>query len=857
MNVDVQASKKRPIQESLNLNKRSKLINIIPNELLFEVFSFSFDDLLNISLSCKKWKNISDRVNIKKILFTILKGHEVPFIINYSFCQSVDCESFLKKLLKSNRKLSIDNALKSRTIQESKYIEDPLVNLVIKTMRSSSFHSRYISTINGNNKLNHFIAKREEILDMLENMEDKYVIHIATLFAENFVYDRDFFYHIGKDQKKLIQESLNKVIYWDKKNNLTNKQQQDAILLDIYLSDPKEGDPLEGLRLNDFFLKWTEEWSNQKDYILKIIENSLVFPDMIPEKWWDDHDVVLKLFKSVSSYHYAQEEVCNYFGRLSKKLKNDPGFMREAIQYVPKVLQFGSQEIKNNADIVLRALKIVCDVFEYVPDLHEDQNLILSGLLSDASLMHLLSDELKNDYAFFLKALQKNNTSIWFFDNFWGVVEDKKSMIPMINAFGFDPSEICDQCSYLIHDPEYMLALVRQNGGYIKYAAPALKKDITIVLTACIQNPLEFSLYLKNYTPVNSDEHPNEGVNFNNLVYKSISIEDRVELDEKLMSMVRVLINPEEFKIASECIRNDEKVALEIVRSDGNLLEYATKEIKNNKKVVLAAVINNPKALQFASDELKKDLEVLQAIEISLMQECISTAMDSLINNRYLWFTVVQKNGLSLQYAPESFKRDVDLVRLAIIQNPKAFDYLDKVMKEDGRVLRIMELFDPENNLDNWLPFCHELKSDQPPLEESLIQKEVLNNLQLYISLLRRDARFGQYAAHRYAAESEVLCKFLAHSGLMLEYLHAKYINNKDMVLIAVKQNGLALKYVSEELRNDQDVVLSAILQNPSSFWYASLKLRNDDQFVLKAVKQNGLILEYVSDLFKENLGYI
>ena len=51
--------------------------------------------------------------------------------------------------------------------------------------------------------------------------------------------------------------------------------------------------------------------------------------------------------------------------------------------------------------------------------------------------------------------------------------------------------------------------------------------------------------------------------------------------------------------------------AIENVKQEGTLLEFASDELRDDKEVVLEAIHNNPEALEFASDRLKGDREVV------------------------------------------------------------------------------------------------------------------------------------------------------------------------------------------------------------------------------------------------------
>ena len=66
------------------------------------------------------------------------------------------------------------------------------------------------------------------------------------------------------------------------------------------------------------------------------------------------------------------------------------------------------------------------------------------------------------------------------------------------------------------------------------------------------------------------------------------------------------------FKHASERLRSDKGVVLQVVEKDGWCLEFAPDELKADKEIVLKALegYDQEFVLQYASDELKADKEV-------------------------------------------------------------------------------------------------------------------------------------------------------------------------------------------------------------------------------------------------------
>lgn len=107
---------------------------------------------------------------------------------------------------------------------------------------------------------------------------------------------------------------------------------------------------------------------------------------------------------------------------------------------------------------------------------------------------------------------------------------------------------------------------------------------------------------------------------------------------------------------------SDKNEVLEVVKSDGGALEYASDELQNNKEVVLAAVKENGWALAYASEELKSDKEVLleAVLKNSIALEYVSEEIQN--NNKDIILEAVKKNGWALEYASDALQNDKEVV---------------------------------------------------------------------------------------------------------------------------------------------------------------------------------------------------
>jgi hypothetical protein len=84
-----------------------------------------------------------------------------------------------------------------------------------------------------------------------------------------------------------------------------------------------------------------------------------------------------------------------------------------------------------------------------------------------------------------------------------------------------------------------------------------------------------------------------------------------------------------------------------------------------------------------------------------------------------------------------------------------------------------------------------------------------------------------------------------------------KFTEDREIVMAAVKQNGLALQFAADAFKNDKEIVFAASTSSNSIMYngikYASKELRNDKNFIITILQVNGLLLEKLSDEFKND----
>jgi hypothetical protein len=136
----------------------------------------------------------------------------------------------------------------------------------------------------------------------------------------------------------------------------------------------------------------------------------------------------------------------------------------------------------------------------------------------------------------------------------------------------------------------------------------------------------------------------------------------------------------------------DMAIVLSAVSNNGMGLQFAPDFHRRDRTVVITALANNGMALQFVdNEELRSDSNINI---VALMSDgmSLSYAKDSIKSNREMAMIAVGSNGLSLKYTTDDHKNDVDIVALAVNNDPKAMTYASSDVK--GNIDLILLMFD-------------------------------------------------------------------------------------------------------------------------------------------------------------------
>ncbi|EFC43091.1 predicted protein [Naegleria gruberi] len=238
------------------------------------------------------------------------------------------------------------------------------------------------------------------------------------------------------------------------------------------------------------------------------------------------------------------------------------------------------------------------------------------------------------------------------------------------------------------------------------------------------------------------------------------------------------------FEYISEQSKNNYEFKKKSVQKNGLVIQYFTNEDKNNIELVKLAFNNNYNSLQFASEEIRKNFKLMQ--EFSEKEPlCLEYILD--VNNiiyKLNMKNLVQKNGLALQYATESDKNNIDIVKLAVKQNPQSLRYSSKDIRENFLPYSLKSIFDIFRNYSN----------------------EFTKNKRIVLESIRENVLAFEYADIVFKNDFEFICEAIKYNNKILSYLFK--LNDMEDIqnivdLIDKRTNNLTLnKCPSNELIN-------------------------------------------------------
>ncbi|WP_422489294.1 DUF4116 domain-containing protein [Endozoicomonas sp. ALE010] len=466
----------------------------------------------------------------------------------------------------------------------------------------------------------------------------------------------------------------------------------------------------------------------------------------------------------------------------------------------------------------------------------------------------------------------------------------------------FDPAKASPLVNKYVNwlaDETMATRLVSQNGHILKYLAPELRNQRTIVFAAikshpeaitgapeCFKNDIEIIDYaLANTTKKDPEkiiafigtELSSDPVIFQRLLTTAVentsqalscnAASEYLEQDPGFYKKLLLLAmernnNDDSYRLSLEIFRknllNDHQLYRQLIlkflalRDVGRQLEYFP-DLNNDREVVYTAVGCDPFALAYVGLEFQADKALVKEA-VGNMGRVLEFASEGLKDDEDIVLAAVKNNGVALEYASERLRADPTIVTAALKNSGSALAYAARQFRDDPDYLWLAV-----SDHNPTRPIYQYLNGDQCKNNElcAIAVSKMPVNFQYLDKQLRNDQALAQLAVQgngemlRYASETVrghegTVRLAVQQNGIALEYATPELRANKELVKLAVQNSGMALEFASDTLKDCPEVVKLAVQENPRALYFSSDHCRNDPELAHIALQNNGRALQYV-----------
>lgn len=463
-------------------------------------------------------------------------------------------------------------------------------------------------------------------------------------------------------------------------------------------------------------------------------------------------------------------------------------------------------EVKNDMDVCRAAVEAYPPNAAYIaPELLEDRKFVESLLEVNVTVLRDLPESFQNDKVLLRRAIQ------------------------------IDPLAVLVMPEKYKDDDVLMKLAVRRKPLVYNFVSARLKKNRYLVSLALADADLK--IWRAIPTEIQEDKEF-----LRPLVLKNCPLLQHTHSDDLDVVLDCASRDAEVFKYATERIKNDPSLLLEILRTHPSLL--GSSDLNESKDYILNLLPEYKIKPAYLGASLKDDVDIaeqflkmdpvfFQQFSESLRSNsniASQAVSKSLFNFEYVGeelrgdyefvSSIVEDNGSYIRYASDELRADKDMLSIAVSNDYKAFEYADDSLKTDLEWISGLLLLYPDKILR---------------LSEVIEDKRW--GLRKLPSLFRYDAGLVEIA--------------LGTRGESLAYAPEHFLIDRDMVLIAVEQNGLALEFADVSLQNDVKLVQKAVAQNSGALRFASIEILENEKLMKKWSKKN----ERIRSILRE-MGY-
>jgi hypothetical protein len=517
------------------------------------------------------------------------------------------------------------------------------------------------------------------------------------------------------------------------------------------------------------------QFKNDKEFMLALLAYNGTYLEHASDELKADKEVIMAALKSGYSLPYEH---------VSDALKTDRDFLLEIVSLDAYCLEFFSEELKQDEQIVLAAAKHFGDAaLEFGADKFKtNKNIITEAVKSSSKVLSFLAENEKNDKNLVITAVKHHGGSPLQYAS-EQLRNDKDVVIAAITAVDQYYFTFQYASEELRNDKDVVITAVGHNGAALQYASERLRDDKEVAMAALINSTGAFKYVSER---LRSDKE---------FILHAIGQKDVDAVDDDLDSYISDNI-PEKLKA-------DKDFVLEMVKVNGMVLGRVSDELKVDKDVVMLAVKNTGKAYAHFEweDETFYDKEIILAA-------ASNGGTPSIIN---------------------IFTLDEEFFDKIFNYRPNA-SYLARIEAEDfiGQTWK--------NKIgQSWADVKKPKRQITGDREFAL--RGVKKGLVLDVSLCRQAGLVFDKEIILYQLKN---CKDkIQATSLIINHAPEEFKVDKEIALEAVKNTWEALLQhnISDELiLSDKEIIMEGMKHSPDALYYGSDNLKNDRELLLSAL---------------------
>ncbi|CAB9527223.1 expressed unknown protein [Seminavis robusta] len=458
-------------------------------------------------------------------------------------------------------------------------------------------------------------------------------------------------------------------------------------------------------------------------------------------------------------------------------------------------MHYISERLRSDREFMLKAVKANCQVLTCASkELKDDEEIVTEALKRDerrgysGGLLYCVSKRLQDSIPVVLEALKTNSRAL---ESASERLKSHKPTVLFAVTHGWD--NLWKASASLKDDYDVVLAAVTSKRGYghndaLRCASPRLRDFEDIVRASTIREP-------------------------SSLAHAS----DRLK-DKKDMLLEVLVFSGDALQHASTRLQNDKVVVLRAVQKSGKALRWASETLKDDRDVVLTALMQDCLSLEFASDRLKATKEVVMvalATWNARRIECLRHLPDALFDDAEIMLIAMAKihgegdweewpmsrvHEVGTVSSRLLTDRDFLLDAVTICGHDALNKLTDKELREDPVFVKIAT--ERELGLERKAAEWEASRRKQKKIRVFCEDREAA------LDLIREDASNLKRVGWELRNDDEFLLEAFAIDGLALE--HSCQLGGKKDI-VAIKQNGKALLWASEYTLDDKELVLEGL----------------------------------------------